>query len=248
MYPIAKKVGFAPAPQASPAAAATGTATPVGKRRGKAAATAAADAHSQEMEAFYAKQVHAHTEGFTCDAPADLTTVTNMIPSQHFCSHWRWCCRLGLALALALALLGSSEVGRCIVIFLSQAQPSLGNIITRPTGKCDVSRPLFPREREEARRSPRNKPPKPTLRFTPPVRGKLKQDTIWEEFLISLRRLLLRLAGCCFSLSAPRVSFFQKDGYDLFREDLLPGRSCMINLLPIVKQSAEGTGKVCNTG
>ncbi|CAN0245912.1 unnamed protein product [Pylaiella littoralis] len=91
MYPIAKKVGFAPAPQASPAAAATGTAPPVGKRRGKAAGTAAADAHSQEMEAFYAKQ---------------------------------------------------------------------------------------------------------------------------------------------------------KDGYDLFREDLLPGRSCMINLLPIVKQSAEGTGKM----
>lgn len=26
----------------------------------------------------------------------------------------------------------------------------------------------------------------------------------------------------------------QKDGYDLFREDLLPGRRCMANLLPMV--------------
>ncbi|CAM9581182.1 unnamed protein product [Ascophyllum nodosum] len=32
----------------------------------------------------------------------------------------------------------------------------------------------------------------------------------------------------------------QKEGYDLFREDLLPGRGCMVNLLPVAKGGEEG--------
>lgn len=50
-----------------------------------------------------------------------------------------------------------------------------------------------------------------------------------------MQRLIFapRLRGC-------RV---QKEGYDLFREQLLPGRGCMVNLLPVLK-AVEGLQKV----